>query len=158
MKFHIRRAQHGQRVDQISGPSLNYIEGLDRLCFPGDDPYPTAHVWWWIVWDEDGEPVGFGGVKLLPHERGVGYLCRVGVLYRARGHKLQRRLIRAREAFLKERGRGMSLTYTNLDNSASNNNLIKCGYMTYNPDYDWAGRDNVIYWRKSLQLDKEASS
>lgn len=58
---------------------------------------------------------------------------RVGVLPEARGHGLQRRLLRARERYAKSNGYKGCLTYTANWNTPSLLNILQSGYTIYDP-------------------------
>lgn len=103
---------------------------------------------WWIAYD--GQlPIGFAG--LLPSVKwsDAGYLCRAGVVRSHRGHGIQKRLIRVRER--KARSLQWSwLVSDTLDNPASANSLIHCGYRLFHPAKPW-GLPGALYWRKRLK-------
>lgn len=99
----------------------------------------------WLVWD-GGRAVGYAAASYLASEQGI-YLTQAGVLSCARGHGLQQRLIAAREKWGRKIGATISLTYT-WDNPPSANNLIRQGYLMYDPANPWAG--TVQYWYKKL--------
>ena len=126
---------------------LDLLDGMDRICFPRDDPYPKRGSYWWIVWDAR-EPVGFAGLRVLRKEN-AGFLCRVGVLQRAIGRGIQRRLISVRERMAKRLGLQHLITYTGPGSHASAVNLLRCGYEIYTPSWCWGVR-GAIYFRKDL--------
>ncbi len=103
--------------------------------------------WWWIVY-HGSEPVAFAGIVPSATTTDGGYLVRSGVLEGHRGHGLQRRLLRVREAFARRVGWRRTLTDTT-DNPASSNNLIRAGYRMFDPDTPW-GPDGACYWQKVL--------
>ena len=123
------------------------ISSMDGVCFPWDHPVDVDGAEWWIVWDDEGEPVGYAALSVRPNEPGVGYLRRVGVLPSARGQGLGRRLLRARIARARALGLTTLLTDTTTANVASANNLIGAGFRLFLPEYAWAGHEGVLYWR-----------
>lgn len=126
------------------------LNELDGACFPYDTLYPKAGCWWWIAY-EDKVPVAFAGLRpLTGHDKGRGFLCRAGVLPKARGHKLQRRLIRCRLRKAKVCGLKEVITYTYRWNFESAFNLIKEGLRMYQPPYEWGSR-GAMYFYKSTQ-------
>lgn len=143
------------RLRQLPNPlkkgHVEVLRQLDKTCFPIDTPYsPTTEgTTWWLVYDEDKVPVAFAGVRYMPIDN-YFYLCRAGVIPRARGKGLQRRLIRVRLAFAKKRGAAGVYTMTSVDNPASSNNLIRCGFELFIPSYEWGGT-GMIYWWKDLK-------
>ena len=130
------------------------IRSLDNRCFPSDDPYPPEGAIWWLV--TCGEfPVGFAGLKVLPNEPTVGFLCRAGVLYSYRGNKLQQKLLKVREKMAIKLGLKQLITYTSSVNYASISSLIKQGYKFYSPENPWAGKEgkDAFYFIKDLTID-----
>jgi GNAT superfamily N-acetyltransferase len=121
------------------------IKALDKECFPGDAPVEIEHRVWFVAWD-DGVPVAFAGCREYNKEF---FLSRAGVIDSHRGQGIQRKLINARNKLAKSLGYKFSSTYTLKDNTISSNNLIKCGYLTIDPEYAYAG-DVPIYWIKKL--------
>jgi GNAT superfamily N-acetyltransferase len=132
-------------------PTRNAIEALDRLCFPDDEPYPLAGSLWWLV-RTAGYPLAFAGLHPDPTgwdrdcPGGAAFLCRAGVLPAFRGRGLQKRLIRAREAYAKKHlDKRWLVTYTLVSNPESSNSLIACGFKLFVP----AGAEKgTLYWRK----------
>lgn len=123
------------------------LRDLHERVFEDTAPQIMPHVGhWWIAWLGD-VAAGFAGME--PEPDGVtGYLTRSGVLPEHRGHKLQVRLIRAREA----KARELALTRMVSDttgNIPSANSLIRAGYRLYEPVKRWA-YDDSLYWQKQL--------
>lgn len=105
------------------------------------------NCYWWLAY-LGNEPVAFAGVvpsRLYPN---AGYLKRSGVLPAHRGHGLQLRFFRAREAKARKIGWTALVSETVLENIHSANNFIRAGYRMFEPKERWA-RDS-IYWRKVL--------
>jgi GNAT superfamily N-acetyltransferase len=122
---------------------------LQREALPHDRPIATTQGWWFIAYDGE-RPVGFSGMYLSTQWSDTVYLCRAGVLERARGHGLQKRLIRARIRKAKALGYCWAVTDT-YENPESGNSLIRCGFRLFQPSRPW-GADGVNYWRRSLSL------
>ena len=92
--------------------------------------------------------VAFAGIIPSTHACNAGYFCRVGVLKKHCGNRLQVRLMRALE--LRARHNGWSCIVSDTtDNLASANNFIRAGYRLYQPQCPWAW-PNTLYWRKSI--------
>lgn len=124
------------------------LEKLDRICFPHDEKARTVEGHWWIAYCGD-EPVAFGGIKsLAPLEEDVGLFTRAGVIPEHRGRGLQARLIRIRLRFAKKHGWGLVLTST-YDNPPSANNLIRQGFLMYDPSYRWMSK-GTLYWIRKI--------
>ena len=134
-------------------PSVHYdvLVDLQRECLPGSSMWPIEGTHWWIARNADDKPVGFAGLYIENHDYGQAMLCRGGVVKSARGHGLQRDLIRVRERRAKLLDLSRLTTYTADDNVYSMNNLIACGYTTYKPPKGWA-MEGFVYWEKTLQV------
>lgn len=109
----------------------------------------------WIVYNASGKPVAFASMVILSYDNGRGdkgrmaYMTMAGVLPEARGHHLQRRLIRARVQAARREGLDWIITYTLLKNYPSMCNLLACGFEFYEPEDAWVG-DDVHYYRRDL--------
>lgn len=119
----------------------------DRIFEDTAPQVVTEEGHWWIAW-KGKEAAGFAGLRLSKTTPGTGYLHRSGVLPRHRGHGLQVRLIRMREAKARELGQKRMVTDTT-DNIASANSLIRAGYRLYRPEGKWAFVES-LYWEKEL--------
>lgn len=126
------------------------VLALDEICFPEDYRITTAEALWWVVWC-GRRPVGYGGLRPCreAHNRGMGFLCRAGVIREHRGRGLQKRLIVARERVARRMGLKRLVTYCVPYNAASINSLISCGYRVYCPGTKWGGA-GAIYFGKNL--------
>lgn len=103
--------------------------------------------YWWIAWKAD-KPVGFAGLRMTANTPRTAYLHRSGVMQRHRGHGLQVRFIRIREAKARELGMDRMVTDTT-DNVPSSNSLIRAGYRLFTPIAPWAF-EHSLYWEKNL--------
>jgi GNAT superfamily N-acetyltransferase len=133
-------------VDINDDDVVDEIHALDRLAFLESAPPikpETGH--WWLAFSGD-RPVAYGGYMPAATHVGMGYLCRVGVLPEFRGHGLQRRFIRVREAHARRTGYAGLVTDTTA-NLPSANNLIRAGFVLFEPKAPWAFA-NTLYWRK----------
>jgi GNAT superfamily N-acetyltransferase len=122
---------------------LDMVRALDLATFPNDERVATDSAAWWILTCE-GKPVGFAGARLA---NGMAYLCRAGVLPEHRGKGLQRRLIRARVRWAMASDAFACYTYTVTTNHRSANNLIRCGFLLYEPNARWAG-ESLYFWKR----------
>jgi hypothetical protein len=102
---------------------------------------------WWIAY-HNTTLAGFCGLTELPEEPDCRYLKRAATLLGHRGHGLQRRMIRVREALGRRLGIKTLVTDTT-DNIPSANNLMRAGYRLYKPQTPW-GFNHSLYWFKSL--------
>jgi GNAT superfamily N-acetyltransferase len=103
---------------------------------------------YWAVVDQAGTQVGFAGLRASRRWTDCVYFHCAGVSETARGHHLQRRLIRARLRWAAGAGYLYAHTYTLLTNPASSKSLVACGFRPYWPTWPWAGR--VCYWYRRL--------
>jgi GNAT superfamily N-acetyltransferase len=111
---------------------------MQEVCFPGEDQWLVDEGDWWLVLEDEEEPVGFACLTEGYKHPDIGYLALAGVMPEARGHGLQRRLIAVREQRARELGRKRLLTYTR-QNPHSTMNLIRCGFEIYQTQHtDWA--------------------
>lgn len=136
------------RIVEVDGAAeARLLYRLHRDALPFDAPISTREGWWWIAYEGD-KPVGFAGMYPSTQWADCGYLCRAGVIESARGHGLQKRLIRAR--IRKARAMGMCWAITDTyENPESGNSLIRCGFRLYQPTRPW-GAEGVNYWRLGL--------
>jgi len=128
-------------------PIIDYeiLRAYDAICFPDDYRIkPTAHETWWIDSNK-----GYCGLSPSSQYRDSVYLCRAGVLPTERGKGLQRHYIHVRCSHARVRGYKYVLTDCTPDNIASCNNLIRSGFLLYNPSRPWA-LSRSLYWYKSL--------
>ncbi len=136
MHFIIRRSK-----------DLHFAMKMHRMLI-GTDPYKDlnieSNVWYAKRRIHSDLPIAYA-TSLDNEEGGWSYLNSCGVLAIARGHGLQKRLIRARVQHANRLGL-TPITYTLASNSYSVNNLVDCGFRAYNPSYPWIGEDNVVYW------------
>lgn len=115
--------------------------------FPALDDETLARGWWWVAY-KGKEPVGFCG--MTPSDFGAtAYFKRAAVDPAHRGRGLQRRFIRIR--LKKARQLNFRYVVTETTNTVySGNNLIKSGFLMYEPKHPWMEYKETIYWRKKL--------
>ena len=121
-----------REIDVQDDDIAETLEELHALTFFACAPVPKfdqGH--WWLALHEK-EPVAFAGVIPSTHVSKAGYFCRVGVLRKHWGHRLQLRLMRAVE--MRSRLNGWcSVISDTTDNLPSANNFIRAGYRLFNP-------------------------
>lgn len=123
------------------------LVSLNAKCFPRDQAPDWDACAWWAA----GDPVvGFAGCRVLTSDSEVLLLERAGVHPTARGRHLQARLIRVRLSWGRRQGCRVAITYVLTQNHASMNNLIRCGFQVYRPEFPWVGHRDVLYWRRTL--------
>lgn len=113
------------------------IRELHALAFAGS-PWPGDDHTFWIARDETGKAVGFCSVVYWA-ARACAFLSRAAVVKEASGQGLQRRMIRARLRWAKAQGIKRAITYTELRNSKSLVNLLRCGFRFYTPQLAYVG-------------------
>jgi GNAT superfamily N-acetyltransferase len=123
------------------------VKELDDHFFPGTPYFGAPGCYWWIAFDGD-KPIGYAGLDTV-RLKDKAFLCRGGVLASHRGLGIHKRLIKARERMARRLGIDRIVTYTDHNNIASSNSLIKRGYIRYRPGAEW-GVDNAIYFSKEL--------
>ena len=124
------------------------LHAMHSLILPDDDvPSLNPNVAAWLGW-ADKTPVAFCTARYWREESAV-FLERAGVLPIAGGHGLQRRMIRLRESWAKQKGAECVLTYVSARNYESLVNLLRCGYRFYEPVYPWGVADGH-YFKKEL--------
>ena len=121
----------------------NKVKNLDKVVFYGCGNEFLSNREWWVILDNKQIIAYCGSI----YRENICIFNRAWVKTEYRGLGLQKILINLR---LKEaKGNDVAITYTTLDNYASANNLIDCGFKLYNPEYGYAGRDK-LYFKKSL--------
>jgi GNAT superfamily N-acetyltransferase len=142
MRYRIHRADLSCPDTQLA------LTQLQKQCLPYDKLAATTSGYWWIVYSETGNKVGFAG--LVPSLRwgDCGYMCRAGVLPAHRGKGLQKKLIGVRIRQARALGWNWLVTDT-YDNPASSNSLIAKGFKLFDPTVPW-GADKTLYWRLKL--------
>jgi len=136
-----------KHIDTSVGENIELLNKLQRECLPSDTLYDVRLGDWWIA-VQNGKAVGFAGIVRYARWIDTGYLCRSGVVRGARGHGIQKRLIRVRALFARKMVWAWLITDT-YDNPPSSNSLISCGFKLFNPSVEW-GAKGTLYWRKKL--------
>jgi GNAT superfamily N-acetyltransferase len=124
---------------------------MDSVCFPSDVRVAPEGSLWWVARHRRAGVVGYAGLRIcqMPYNRGLGFLCRAGVLQAHRGRGLQRQMIAVREAYARRMGLRELVTYVVPTNFASANSLIACGFRLYRPSHRWGGVE-ALYFRKKV--------
>lgn len=138
------RLQKVFSLGNVINPSLYFqLQELDKQVFVGaSDEFKTNREWWVIVQKE--KIVAYCGSL---YSQGVCIFVRAWVARSLRGQGLQRKMIKTRLKAAK--GCYKAITYVYYDNHNSINNLVKSGFLTYNPEYKYAG-SGFIYLFKDL--------
>ena len=137
-----------REVDGHDDEIADTLADLHRLTFFDGASIPEFDCgYWWLAYHKV-IPVAFAGLVPSTRASNAGYFCRVGVLKKHCGHRLQLRLMRALESRARHNGWCCIVSDTT-DNLASANNFIQAGYRLYRPQHPWAW-PNTLYWRKSI--------
>lgn len=137
------------QVDPSHSDVRREIERMHAECFPGFDMVVPIGTWWFGYRRGLDEPVAFAALWPSQRQEGAGYLARAGVMPIARGHGLQKRLIKVREKEAKRKGWTVLFSDTFPANVQSMNNLFACGYRAFIPKEPWCGGD-WIYFKKII--------
>jgi len=126
---------------------LEEVKELHKRIFPSDncDVLETDELW--KVMDSSGNAVGFCSIRSLEHK--IVFFNWAGLLLKAQGKGLHKRMIRTREKWCRKNGVKSIVTYCVVENIQSARNLIKSGYELFIPEYQWAGKNN-LYFIKNL--------
>lgn len=142
---------HVYRIREVDGRDdevADILTELHHLTFFSGASVPSFDLgYWWFAY-HGATPVAFAGVVPSTHARNAGYFCRVGVLQRHWGKRLQLRLMRAVESRARRNGWSCLISDTT-GNIFSANNFIRAGYRMYRPSSPWAFPD-TLYWRKNI--------
>ena len=140
------------RIREIDGTDDEIVDTLGdihRLTFFDGARVPAFdHGHWWLAFHEE-TAVAFAGMVPSTHVANAGYFCRVGVLRRHCGQRLQLRLMRALRARARSNGWSAIVSDTT-DNIFSANNFIRAGYQLFQPQRPWAW-PSTLYWRKAIK-------
>jgi len=121
--------------------NVEICQSLHRKAFPSDD-WDSSDVYW-LVTNEQDKPVGYCGLNVI--QKKFVFFNRAAVMYSEKGNGLQRRLIKVRERWTRESGYKTAITYVRYDNHPSLVNLIKCGWILYFPQWEYAGKVHYLY-------------
>jgi GNAT superfamily N-acetyltransferase len=142
---HVDMKYHVVHVDAHQPKMAQLLTLLQKTCLPADKIYPITKGYWYVVYTQNNEAVGFGGVVPSSRWSDTMYLCRAGVTRAHQGRGLQKRLLRARIRKAKALGMNWVITDTN-ENPASANNLISTGFKMFEPSEPW-GFKTALYWK-----------
>jgi GNAT superfamily N-acetyltransferase len=143
MKYHV------VNVDIRQPKMVQLLTLLQKTCLPADRIYPITKGYWYVVYTQNSEAVGFGGIVPSSRWADTMYLCRAGITRAHQGRGLQKRLLRARIRKAKTLGMNWVITDTN-QNPASANNLISIGFRMFEPSEPW-GFKTALYWKYRIQ-------
>ena len=120
---------------------------LNKLIFGSEfHEGPEAGNVIWLATDATGESVGFASVRPTTDTPKAAFLSRCGVLSGHRRNGLHKRLLKVREDYCTGRFEYI-WTYTALWNIGSANNIIRAGYLLFEP---WWATPDTLYFKKEL--------
>lgn len=96
---------------------------------------------WWVLVNTRGEIVAYCGAIFAQR---ICIFNRAWVHKSRRGMGVQKRMIRLRLRRARQFCR-TAITYTTKDNYASINNLIRCGFKMYCPEYQYGGKEMLYF-------------
>ena len=122
------------------------LKELDQhTVFPGCNDEFQKNRDWWVQLNEEQKIIAYCGCL---YNQGICIFIRAWVDRSARGKGLQKKMIKARIKSAKQTCKTV-ITYTTADNIHSINNLIKTGFILYEPVYKYSG-PNVLYWTQKI--------
>ncbi len=130
---------------------LDLIRALE-FSNPDREPHwkPVEDYVWWVARNPHGDILGYAAARMWATvSPRTGYLAWARVFPGARGKGLQRRLVRARVAWCRAQGALQVVTYTAPHNAPSMVNLIRSGFLPWDPVTPWFGT-SWVYWRLPL--------
>jgi len=136
-------------VDIRQPEVVKLLVWLQKVCLPADKIYPITKGYWYVVYAQNGEAVGFGGIVPSTRWSDAMYLCRAGVVRAHQGQGLQKRLIRQRIKVAKQLGMNWVISDTH-QNPASANSLISVGFKMFEPSTPW-GFKTALYWKYKIK-------
>jgi RimJ/RimL family protein N-acetyltransferase len=114
-----------------------------RVFFGCNNEFKKNRDWWVIV--DDNNIIAYCGCL---YSQKICIFVRAWVYKEYRGLGIQKRMIKARIKYAKKICTTV-ITYTSTNNIISANNLLKNGFLLYNPMYKYSGSD-VLYFKKDL--------
>lgn len=142
----MRRIGIGPMVSVRKTYDVGLVKLLQKEILPDDYFNHQEENQYWIAYYGE-EVAGFCVAKNI--KRGIVFLSLSGVLPEFRGKGIQTRMIKVRLWWARKIKANYAITYTMKDNFASSNNLIKCDFALYDPEYAWVGRE-MLYWIKKI--------
>lgn len=118
------------------------IKKLHKETFPADEFYESdKNIYWVAIAKYSSKPDEYVGFAIVTEiDNSFVFLSRAGVVWKARGKGLQKRLIRVRTNYARKMGYKKAITYTSIDNISSLINLLRCKFLPYIPEYAYAGK------------------
>lgn len=118
---------------------------LDSIVFSGANNEFLKNREWWVIVDKK-KIIAFCGC--LYSIDGICIFVRAWVYEEYRGQGIQKQMIIERLKAAKKKSCKTAITYTTYSNFISANNLFKCGFLLYNPEYKYSG--GMLYFKYNL--------
>lgn len=125
---------------------IHTLKSLHHTIFPSDSFMSLYQTRVWTLWHR-GEAVAFCSYRKYSDK--ICFFSRAGVLEAYQGKGLHVKMIKHRLKEAQNEGYHYAITYTTKENAQSFNNLQKCGFKLYLPEYAYAGNE-MLYWIKIL--------
>lgn len=132
------------RIQAAKAEDFDQLKQLDKFCFRGCGDEFTANRRWWIAKNARGRIIAYAGAA---YSEGVCIFVRAWVDNKFRRNGLHRKLIDARMRHAAKVGCYRAVTYTLKSNTPSANNLLRRGFLLYNPSYAWAGNEQLYFYK-----------
>ena len=117
------------------------LQVLDSRLFAGAANEFKDNREWWVI-EDAGQIIAYCGSL---YSEGVCIFVRAWVYKPYRGKGLQSKMIKTRLKAAKRCFK--AITYVYYDNVHSINNLIKNGFLTYTPQYGYAGKEFIYFYK-----------
>lgn len=121
---------------------IESVKKIHSMCLPQDEWYEHEKNIYWLG-SHNGKSICFG--MATEYGRGILFLSRCGVITSYRGRGIHKKLISIRLAHARKAGIRTVITYTEMENYASSNNLIHYGFKLYDPECAYVG-EGFLYW------------
>lgn len=121
------------------------LQALDSKVFYGCiNEFKPSREWWVIV--DGGSIIAYCGST---YSEGYCFYNRAWVYTSYRGLGLHKKLIDIRVRAAKKKKCKAIVTYTTHNNAASMNNLFKCKFKAFIPEFKYSGTE-MVYYRRML--------
>lgn len=127
---------------------IKQLKVLDNEHFYGCENEFKPKRKWWVVKDEE-EIVAYCGAIYTDN---ICIFNRAWVHPDYRGLGLQSKMIKVRLKEAKRQNYYKAITYTLTTNVYSANNLIVNGFKLYKPQFSWAGKEQLYFFKDLLPL------
>ena len=128
--------------DQTCFKTLQKLDERRFGCTAPPIKYRPQVQYWWLAYLND-EPVGFGGIELKGHV--AAYICRTGVIKKARNLGIHKKLIRAIQKYARKIDIEKITTDVAHWNVISANNFIKTGFVLFRPRKLWSFKNSLYF-------------